>query len=975
MLISSFVIAQNNDNKPQNATYIGKPTSVKYVPSIASRSNLPIATLENKTMQDGRASKYEIVPGKGSKGQDVLTKTPHRLKNKVQSRTPSLVFETVNASGSQPTDPAGAVGPNHYFTVTNTAFKIFDKLGNPLTALLNPDPAIFPDAGCCDLTVSYDNQADRWILTFLGVGAQIAISDGPDPVNDGWVVYNYNIVQDYQKLSVWSDGYYMTENTANSNKVHVFERDKMILGDPTAQILSFELPGIITNGFHSPQALNVSSNNFPLLGNTPIVYFQDDAWTGVNTGEDHIKLWTIDVDWTNPPNSTVSAATKLGLDAGTGTVSPFVSVFDGGTYANLTQPEGGQAIDALQGVVMNQAQFRKFDTHNTAVFNFVVDAQVGGELAGVRWYELRQSGDGQPWSIYQEGTYTSPDGKHAWNASLIMDGQGNIGMGYTAMSGPTTPSTVRVGSYYTGRYANDPLGTMTVAEGTILAGDDNIPNIGQGPERYGDYSKIDIDPTDDKKFWYVNEVMSNGRANVAGVFQLAPDIFNDVGVISIDTPINGALTNAETVTVTIFNYGLNDASGFNVTYQIDSGSIISEPFVGTLNSQSSAQHVFATKANLQIEGQTYTINACTEMTNDEDINNDCSIKEVLHELANDIGVVEITSPIDGESLSNETVTIVIENFGTSPQSGFNVNYIINSGTPVVENVSLLINPGETIEYSFTTPANLSEPITYLFNSSTLLDTDSDNSNNSASTSVTNIACMTLMNDSVYPIGPDAGMITTSVINFTDNFIISDVNVTINIDHSWASDVEAKLIAPDGTTEVVLVADRGGSGDNFTNTVFDDQADTLIYEGSVPFTGTFSPIGSLADFNGLQSIGDWTLHINDDQNGDGGNLLDWSLQLCSNSSLSLDEVLVQDGFTVIYRENNQFHIKLSTSKIKERLNLNVLNVLGQNLMWKTLENENGNGYEYKLDMSHVASGVYFIRIGNRKASNIKRIVVK
>ena len=55
---------------------------------------------------------------------------------------------------------------------------------------------------------------------------------------------------------------------------------------------------------------------------------------------------------------------------------------------------------------MNQAQFRKFATHNSAVFNFVVNTTSSGELAGVRWYELRQNGDGQPWSIYQEGTYT-----------------------------------------------------------------------------------------------------------------------------------------------------------------------------------------------------------------------------------------------------------------------------------------------------------------------------------------------------------------------------------------------------------------------------------------------------------------------------------------------------------------------------------------------------------------------------------------
>jgi len=259
----------------------------------------------------------------------------------------------------------------------------------------------------------------------------------------------------------------------------------------------------------------------------PIVYMQDDAWAGVSN--DHIKIWEIDVDWATPANSTISSVPlEIAL-------TPFTGVFDGGSFSNLPQPNGGGLIDALQATIMNQAQFRRFATHNSAVFNFVVDTDGSAtKLAGIRWMELRQTGDGQPWTLYQEGTYTSPDGKHAWNASLAMDIQGNIGMGYVGMSGATTPSTVFVSSYYTGRLANDPLGTMTVAEELIQAGNSLIPN-----NRYSDYSKIDVDPSNDKAFWYNTEVPVNGRKTYAGVFQLAPNTNNDVGVISVDTPVSG----------------------------------------------------------------------------------------------------------------------------------------------------------------------------------------------------------------------------------------------------------------------------------------------------------------------------------------------------------------------------------------------------------------------------------------------------
>ncbi len=970
LLFSVTSLFSQVKNEPQKANYVGKPTKVEVVPPISSRKDLPVFESKMEEMMDGRSSKYDIVAGKGSKGDDILSKTPHYLKNKVKGRTPSLVFETA-ASNSQPTDPAGAVGPNHYIAVTNTAFRIFDKSGNPLTGLLAPNPTIFPSGGCCDLTASYDNRANRWVVTFLGSGVQVAVSNGPDPVNDSWTVYTYNVVSDYQKLSIWSDGYYMTENTGSQNKVHVFERDAMLAGDPGAQIQSFTLPGMVTSGFHSPQALNITDNNFPAVGGATIVYMQDDSWNGVS--QDHIKLWTVDVDWNNASNSTVSAATQIGIDAGTGTVSPFLTVFDGGSFSNLPQPDGGVLIDALQATIMNQAQFRKFPTYNSALFNFVVDTDgTNSKLAGVRWYELRQDGDNQPWSVHQEGTYVSPDGKHAWNASLAMDSEGNIGMGYTAMSGPTTSSTVRVGSYYTGRFSGDDLGVMTVTEEVIIAGDANIPGL-----RYGDYSKIDVDPVTDKQFWFVNEVMSNGRKNVAGVFQIASDKGNDVGVVSINSPITiGSFTNSETISVTLFNYGTNSASNFDVSYQIDGGTTITETYTGTLAANAYDTFTFNTTADLSSVA-TYFISTQTVLTSDEDPGNDFTVCHVTNIAAKDIGVVNITAPVSGDGLGNESITIEIQNFGGAAQSNFDVSYQINGGTPVVETVPGPINPQSIITHTFSITGNFSTIGEYTLSSTTLLTGDSAPENDPYTTTISHLSCLDETNSTTQPIGPVGGnAVTTSTIEITDNFIVDDVNVTINANHTWVGDLTVKLIAPEGT-EVILANQVCGNCDDLIDTVFDDSASTEIASGTSPFTGSFKPTESLASLAGLASTGTWTLEITDVYpSADAGTLNSWSLQLCSNNSLSVDDLLVEnDQFSIVYEDNDQFSINLSTSTITGKLNLNVINVLGQKLLWRTLENKSGNGYEYKLDMSYVSAGVYFIKIGNEKASNIKRIIVK
>ncbi|MBL4604571.1 MAG: hypothetical protein JKY02_02585 [Flavobacteriaceae bacterium] len=243
------IFSQQIENKPQKPYQITKPSKVERVPSLASR----MATLKRPDLtkvyevQDGRSAKYDVIIGKGSEGDDFLAKRPNALKNKIPTKVPLLVFET-GASGSQPTDPAGAVGPNHYISVINSAYQIFDKSGNSLTSGLISASGFFTFAsgGCCDLTASYDNDADRWVMTYLsstGEGTQVAVSDGPDPVNDSWTIYTLSTVSDYQKLSVWRDGYYMTENTGGGNKLHVFERSAMIdaaSAGTTPQICHFQ---------------------------------------------------------------------------------------------------------------------------------------------------------------------------------------------------------------------------------------------------------------------------------------------------------------------------------------------------------------------------------------------------------------------------------------------------------------------------------------------------------------------------------------------------------------------------------------------------------------------------------------------------------------------------------------------------------------------------------------------------------------
>ncbi|MAY53025.1 MAG: hypothetical protein CMC75_07185 [Flavobacteriaceae bacterium] len=614
-------------NAQQGPDFVGETPPKMYVPSLESRTNLVPADMSIREAQDKRATSYPYIIGKDPQTtNDVYASNPNPLEGKINTRALLFDFEAT-ASGSSPSDPALAVGPNHVMTVFNTGFRIFDKTGTPLTGQLGPTN-IFSGGGCCDLTVSYDNDADRWVLSYLfssNGSVQVAVSDGPNPVTAGWNVYTVPNVNDYNKLSVWRDGYYLTGNNGGnaSAKAWVVERAAALAGAPTAGIQAFSFPGWINPNpgisFHSAQVLNVTNDDMPTSGGATVVYLGDDSYGGVAT--DHIRYWIVEPDFATPANSTVSAVTEIPL-------APFISVFDGGSFSNLSQPGGGASIDAIQATIMNQAQFRQFPTYNSALLNFTVDTDAGGgKLAGIRWVELRQTGAGQPWTLHQEGTFTSPDGKHAWMGSLMMDNAGNIGMGYSAMAGPTTPNPTdfRVGTYYTGRFAADPLGTMSVAETLIKKSTNNIPNL-----RYGDYSKIDIDPNDDATFWFINEIAVGGRKDHVGVFTIAPTQANDVGAVTITEPNDGALTATEEVTVTVFNFGTDPQSNIPINLTVDGTSIADETIAGPLASTESIDYTFTATVDMSTPGTSYDIEVTTNLAGDAVAANDGASKTVMN---------------------------------------------------------------------------------------------------------------------------------------------------------------------------------------------------------------------------------------------------------------------------------------------------------------------------------------------------------
>jgi len=201
----------------------------------------------------------------------------------------------------------------------------------------------------------------------------------------------------------------------------------------------------------------------------------------------------------------------------------------------------------------------------------------------------------------------------------------------------------------------------------------------------------------------------------------------------------------------------------------------------------------------------------------------------------------------------------------------------------------------------------------------------------------------------------------SIMNNPVNKTILDVNVLLNVQHTFDADLSFSLISPSGT-EIILAGGVGVDGDNFTDTYFDDEAAVAIDSSAAapPFTGVFRPIEKLWLFDGENSLGEWKLRVTDNGFQDGGFLLGWSVLF--KYSTEGNNVNLPGNFSLVKNYPNPFNPRTRiifnvprTANVK----ITVYDVAGREV--KTVLNEQRTAALedfVDFDASNFASGVYF-----------------
>jgi subtilisin-like proprotein convertase family protein len=174
---------------------------------------------------------------------------------------------------------------------------------------------------------------------------------------------------------------------------------------------------------------------------------------------------------------------------------------------------------------------------------------------------------------------------------------------------------------------------------------------------------------------------------------------------------------------------------------------------------------------------------------------------------------------------------------------------------------------------------------------------------------------------------DLGTVTVE-LPVPDAATISDIDVQLDVLHGWVADLDMYLISPAGT-RVLLVDDEGTSGDNFSGTIFDDEAVQPITSASAPFTGHFQPEGSLAAFDGENTSGTWILEVTDDTQYVAGTITNVALDITTSSmfcALANQSPIIAQGDSVTVNMDED------GTPTAFRLVLNASDADGDTLLW-------------------------------------------
>lgn len=408
-----------------------------------------------------------------------------------------------NFSGGWPADPNGDIGKDHYVQTVNSSIAVFDRQGEMIfgpvayQSIFESFPGPWNEINWCDPVILYDHLADRWAFTTMSLNTNqglmyemVAVSVTPDPLGEYYCyAYQFENVNDYPKMSVWPNGYYLTYNiwTTDWKYLHslvtVVDREAMLAGAPDAAMIEFQVE--VPNGLtfrRTPLTADFNGSLLPGQEACPVVV-PEFSITGFPWPV-KVNMFAFLPDWSNPALSTFDSIAQFEVEG----TYPMMG------FGNAPQPGNFHGLEAIHFFPMYPLHYRNLGSYEVmAACHTLFD----GIKFYIRWYELRREDAG--WYLHQTGNY-APDSASRYVPSISVNGNGDIAMGFTKSSLEINPSI-----WLTGRRHDDDPGIMSYGEIELFRGLNYANNFGsQGRNRWGDYASMMVDPMDDTTFWFTS---------------------------------------------------------------------------------------------------------------------------------------------------------------------------------------------------------------------------------------------------------------------------------------------------------------------------------------------------------------------------------------------------------------------------------------------------------------------------------------
>lgn len=504
LLIAGLAIALNIQAQKQSnpvvksPVFSGKTKAIRDVPVI-----IPGPLHEKPETPENPKPETDILTDIPPEGKFFLNNVQETHGQRSMSN-PILNVEGIdNVQGYRAADPNGDIGKDHYVQTINASFAVFDRQGNIIygpvayQSIFESFPGPWNEINWCDPVIVYDHMADRWAFTSMSLSSDqelfyemVAVSVSSDPLGEYYCyAYQFENINDYPKMSVWPNGYYITYNIFESTWQYMYslvtavDREAMLSGAPDATMIQFvvEVPAPLTFR-RSPLTADFNGPVVPEDQACPVVV-PEYSMTGF-PWEVRLNIFEFMPDWSNPLNSTFDSVNQFMMEP------TFPSMF-----ANAPQPGNFHDVEPINFYLMYPLHYRNFGSHESMVG---CQTLYDGELHYLRWYELRK--ETANWGIYQLGNY-SPDSASRYVPSISINGNGDIAMGFTKSSLEINPSI-----WLTGRQYDDPPGEMTFGEIELYRGLNYANNYGSqsGRNRWGDYASMMVDPVDDSTFWFTS---------------------------------------------------------------------------------------------------------------------------------------------------------------------------------------------------------------------------------------------------------------------------------------------------------------------------------------------------------------------------------------------------------------------------------------------------------------------------------------